>query len=81
MIKAVFGQLAVPQAERYTAHGFRRVTSHGLKEPGSPWSVVASCGVWHSPAFRGYLDTSKDMELEALQMFGVYFYSDSAADE
>ena len=71
-------QLVVPGASRYRSHGFRRGATQELMEGGSPWSVVASSGLWHSHAFRGYLYMSKDVELGAQQMFEVDF--DSASD-
>ena len=44
-------------------------------------SVVASSGVWHSPAFRGYVDMSRDVELGAQQLFDVDLWPDSEAEE
>ena len=44
------------------------------------WSVVASAGVWHSPAFRGYLDMSRDVEIGAQQLCEADFDSESEAE-
>ena len=81
VLKAVLARIGVPSADRYSSHGFRRGTSQELKETGSPWSVVATSGVWRSPAFRGYLDMSKDVEQGVAQLFAVDFDSDSAEEE
>ena len=81
VLKAVLAKLGVPEAARYSSHGFRRGTSQELKESGSPWTVVASSGIWHSPCFRGYLDMSKDVGAGARQLFDVDFDSDSGDDE
>ena len=56
-------------------------TSQELKEPGSPWAVVASSGIWHAPSFRGYIDMSRDVELGSQQLFDVDLDSDSADEE
>ena len=80
MLKAVLAKLGIPEAARYSSHGFRRGTSQELKETGSPRTVVASSGIWHSPSFRGYLDMSKDVEIGVQQLFDVDFDSDSGDD-
>ena len=71
-------RLGAPEAERYSSHAFLRGTTQELKEAGPPWSAVASSGIWHSPAFRGYVDMSKDVETGAQQLIG--FDLDSASD-
>ena len=80
-LKAVLARIGVPSADRYSPHGFRRGTSQELKETGSPWSVVATSGVWRPPASRGYLDMSKDVEQGVAQLLSVDFDSDSAEEE
>ena len=70
-----------PEAHRYSSHGFRSGTSQELKETGSPWSAVASLGILHSPAFRGYLDMSRGVEMGARQLFDVDLESESEAEE
>ena len=70
-LKAVTAQLRVPDDQRYSPHGFRRGATQELKETGSPWSLVATSAVWHSSAFRGYVDMSRDVELGAQQLFEV----------
>ena len=80
-LKAVLTRLGAPSAERYSSHGFRRGASHELKEADSPWSAVASSGLWHAPAFRGYLDMSPDVERGVSQLFAVELDSDSADEE
>ena len=77
-LKAIFGRLCIPDADRYSSHGFRRGTAQELKESGSPWAVVASAGVWNSPAFRGYLDMARDVEVGVSRLFEVD--PDSASD-
>ena len=71
MLKAVLGKLRIPEAERYIAHASRRGTSQDLKESGSPWSAVATSGLWHSPPFRGYLDMSRDVLVVSQQLFDI----------
>ena len=80
VLKTVLAQLGIPEAARYSSHAFRRGTTQELKESGSPWTVVASSGIWHSPCFRGYLDMSRDVELGVQQLFDVDFDSDSGDD-
>ena len=70
--------MSIPEAGRYSSHGFRRGTTQEMKESGAPWSVVATCGVWRSSAFRGYVDLSRDVETVAHHLFEVGFDSDSA---
>ena len=69
ILKAVMAKLHIPEADMYSSHAFRRGAAQELKESGSHWSVVASSGAWHSPAFRGYVDLSRDVELGPQQMF------------
>ena len=54
MLKAAMSKLQVPEAHRYSPHGLLRGGPQELKDPGPPWSVVASSGAWHDAAFRGY---------------------------
>ena len=81
VLKAVLEKLGVPSADRYSSHGFRRWTPQELKETGPPWSAVASSGVWHSPAFRGYLNMSQGVELGVSHLLTVEFDSDSAEED
>ena len=78
MLEAVCAQIHIPDAGRYSSHGFRRGAAQELKESGSPWAVVASAGVWRSPAYRGYLDMAKDVEMGVRSLFDVDL--DSASD-
>ena len=78
MLKPVFARMNIHEAHRYSSHGFRRGTAQELKESGSPWAVVASAGVWNSPAFRGYLDMARDVEVGVSRLFEVD--PDSASD-
>ena len=80
-LKAIFGRLCIPDADRYSSHGFRRGTAQELKESGSPWAVVASAGVWNSPAFRGYLDMARDVEVGVSRLFEVDPDSESDAEQ
>ena len=77
-LKAIVARLSVPDSERYSSHAFLRGATPELKEVGSPWSGIASSGLWRSPAFRGNVDMSKDVEAGAQQLFGVDL--DSASD-
>ena len=77
-LKAVMAMLGAPSSDRCSSHGFRRGTSQELKGAGSPWSVVATSGVWRSPTFLDYLDMSKDVDQGVAQLFAVEFDSDSA---
>ena len=71
MLKAVLANLLVPEASRYSSHGFRRGTAQELKEKGSPWTAAATAGLWNSAAFRGYVDMSRDVEQGVARLFGV----------
>ena len=81
ILKTVFSRTNAPDAHRYSFRGFRRGTSQELKETGPPWSVVASMGIWRSPAFRGYLDMSRDVEPGVSELFDVDLESEPEADE
>ena len=78
ILRAVLRKLKVPEAERYSSHGFRRGTAQDLKLHGSPWEVVASAGIWNSSAFRGYLDLTAEVEQGVRNLFAVDPDSDSA---
>ena len=79
--RAVLLKLHVADALRYIPHGIRRGTAQELKEVGYPWAVVASAGLWNSPAFRGYVDMSADVEHGVLSLFPADsdYESDSVA--
>ena len=79
--KAVLARMGTPEARRYSSHALRRGATQELKESGSPWSAVATSGICHSPAFRGCLDMSRDVEVAAQQMFDVGLDSVSEAEE
>ena len=74
-------KLRIPEAHRFSSHGFRRGTSQDLKESGSPWAVVATAGMWNSPAFRGYVDMSRDVEEGVMRLFDVDMDSESDGEE
>ena len=78
--KAAMAQLRVPEAHRYSSHGFRRWTTQELNETGPPWSAVATSGEWHSSAVRGYVDMSRDVELVVHQLFEVDMDSTSGQE-
>ena len=80
-VKAVLARMGTPSADRYSSRGFLRGASQDLKETGTAWSVVAPSGLWRSPAFRGYLGMSKDVDRGVSQLFAVEFDSDSADEE
>ena len=81
ILKTVLAKLSVPEAERYSSHGFRRGAAQELKERGSPWAVVATAGIWKSPAFRGYVDMSKDVETSVAKLFAVDPDSESDCEQ
>ena len=60
-IKAVLGNLDIPQAELYTPHGYRLGAAQELKERGCQWPIVASLAEWRILAFTGYIDIAKDV--------------------
>ena len=80
-LKAVMEQLCVPDAQRYSPHGFRRWTTQDLKGTGSHRSVVATLGLWNSPAFRGYVDMPREVEIGAQQLFEVDMDSTSEQEK
>ena len=49
MLKAVFAHLHIPDAGRYSSHGFRRGAAQELKESGPPgrWWLLPGCGIPH----------------------------------
>ena len=82
ILKIVSARTNVPEAHRYSSHGFRRGASQELKESAPHWSAVVSLsepGI--PPAFRGYLDMSRDVELGARHLFDVDLESRSEAEE
>ena len=52
ILRAVLRKLKVPEAERYSSHGFLRGAAQDLKLHGSPWDVVASAGFWNFRLFE-----------------------------
>ena len=62
ILRAVLTRSNVDEASRFSSYGFRRGAAQELKETGSHWAVVASAGLWKSPAFRGYVDLPDDVE-------------------
>ena len=51
MLKAILAKLSVPDAMRFSSHGFRRGAAQELKDRGSPWALVSTAGLWNSPRF------------------------------
>ena len=80
ILKAALSRPKADSAARYTSHGFRRGAVQELKECGSPWAVLASDGLWRSPAFRGYVDMAEDVELGVRNLFPVDLDSESDAE-
>ena len=68
-LKRTLGELGFPEAERYSSHAFRRGATQELRESGSGWPVIASMGVWNSPAFKGYVDITQEVEAGVRQLF------------
>ena len=48
---AVFSEMGIPDAGRYSSHAARWGDTQELTESGPPWSAAASSGLWHSPRF------------------------------
>ena len=67
-LKAVLTKLQAPYARGYSSHGFRRGASQELKEKGSQRPAVMSLGTWQSLAFRGYVDTTLDVERDMTKL-------------
>ena len=78
ILRAALLKLKTPEAARYSSHGFRRGAAQDLETYGSPWEVIASAGIWNSPAFRCYLDLAADVEQGVRNLFAVDHDSDSA---
>ena len=68
ILEAITSKLAIPKARRYSSHAFRRGTIPRPQGVGFPWAVVASSGIWRPPAFRGYVDLPRDVELGIQQL-------------
>ena len=77
VLRAVLRTLKVRGADRYSSRGFRRGTAQDLKTHGPPWAVVATAGLWNSPAFRGYVDLAADVEEGVRNLFTVDLDSES----
>ena len=77
-LKRVLSKLQAPYAQSYSSHGFRRGASQELKEKGSQWPTVMSLGTWRSLAFRGYVDTTLDVERD---MSKLLIETDELSDE
>ena len=48
-----------------------------LNTDGSPCAAVATVGMWHFPAFRGYVDLATDVEQGERSPFPVDLESES----
>ena len=79
-LKAISAKLAIPEATRYSSHGFRRGAAQELKDRGSPWAAVATAGLRNSEAFRGYADMPRGVETSASRLFAVDPNSDSGCE-
>ena len=79
-LRVALSKIQAPSAERFRSHALRRGTSQELNESGPPRSAVATSGAWHSPAFRGYVDMSSDVELGVQQLCDLDLDSESEAE-
>ena len=61
-------KLGIPTFQSYTSHGFRRGAAQELKEKGSQWPIVDGVGEWRSLAFKGYVDTTLDVERDMTKL-------------
>ena len=80
ILRAVLTRIRITAAKRYSSHGLRRGASQELEEVGSPWAVVAAAGLWRSPAFRGYVDLTAEVEQGVRSLFPVDSDSESDAE-
>ena len=71
ILRAVLRKMKTKDPDRYSSHGFRRGASQGLKTSGSPWVVVETAGLRNSPAFRGYVGLTAEVEQGVRQLFDV----------
>ena len=67
-LKAVLRKLKIPNAERYSSHGFRRGAANELKTRGSQWSAILSLGEWRSLAFLGYVDLTPELDRDTSKL-------------
>ena len=67
-LKRILGELAGPEATRYIPHAFRRGDTQELRESGYGRPVIASIGVWNSPAFNGYVEIAPEVEAGVRQL-------------
>ena len=77
MLKAIAANLGVPDAGRYSSHSFRMITAQELKEAVSPLVCDRFLRFLAPPAFRGYVDLSKDVDLGPQNLFDFDLDSDS----
>ena len=79
-LKAILARLGIPEARRYSSHGFRMGSAQELNVTGSPLSVVASAGQWRPNAVRGYVNLDAHVESNARHLFRVDMNSESEDD-
>ena len=81
-IRRALSNIAVPAAERYSSHGFRRGAAQELKETGSPFSIVGSLGQWSGASFKSYVDLSDELcrDLSKLLIHSYTFESDEEGE-
>ena len=63
ILRAILAKLAVPEAEKYSSHCFRRGAATAILNSGSTLSEIMRTGGWASSAFKVYLDMHRSEEL------------------
>ena len=71
MMEDASPKMLVPEAHRFSSHGFRRGKAQELRKKGPPWTAVAAAGLWNSAACRGYVDMSRDVEFGVSRLFAA----------
>ena len=64
MTKRVFAKAAIPDAERFPPHCFRRGATQALKNSQASARLLAGSGAWNSRAVLGYVDLTQDESAE-----------------
>ena len=68
VLRAHLRALAVPDADTFATHGFRRGTAQQMLREGSNLGEILAAGDWRSPVFLQYLERSQVVEASVLDM-------------
>ena len=80
VLRTALAKLSIPEASRFSPHGFRSGAAQELKTTGSQWPTVAAAGCWQSLSFKGYIDLTADVAREMSKLLAESFASDSDED-